>query len=82
MWGIHPDNKVVGFQHGLEKSSQWASDITRVLFLTEGILMRQAIKTSEMNSPYGVVDGCGALMLDQVHSGSSDRIQSVCNPEH
>ena len=72
MWGIHPDNKVVGFQHGLEKSSQWDSDTTRVLFLTEGIIMRQAMKTPDMNSPYGVVDGCAVLMLDEVHSGSSD----------
>ena len=35
MWGISPDNKVVGFQHGLEKFSQWDQDDTRVLFLTE-----------------------------------------------
>ena len=72
MWGISPDNKVVGFQHGLEKSSQWDQDSTRVLFLTEGIIMRQAMKTSDMNSPYGVVEGCAVLMLDEVHSGSSD----------
>ena len=72
MWGIHHDNKVVGFQHGLEKSSQWDQDNTRVLFLTEGIIMRQAMKTPDMNSPYGVVDGCAVLMLDEVHSGSSD----------
>ena len=30
MWGIHHDNKVVGFQHGLEKSSQWDQEDTRV----------------------------------------------------
>ena len=72
MWGIHPDNKVVGFQHGLEKSSQWDQDNTRVLFLTEGIIMRQAMKTPDVNSPFGVVDGCAVLMLDEVHSGSSD----------
>ena len=42
MWGIHENNKVVGFQHGLEKSSQWDVNDTRVLFLTEGIIMRQA----------------------------------------
>ena len=40
MWGIHENNKVVGFQHGLEKSSQWNASDTRVLFLTEGIIMR------------------------------------------
>ena len=39
MWGIHEDNKVVGFQHGLEKSSKWDMNDTRVLFLTEGIIM-------------------------------------------
>ena len=72
MWGISPDNKVVGFQHGLEKSSQWNQDDTRVLFLTEGIIMRQAMKTPDMNSQYGVVEGCAVLMLDEVHSGSSD----------
>ena len=72
MWGISPDNKVVGFQHGLEKSSQWDQDETGVLFLTEGIIMRQAVKTPDINSQYGVVEGCAVLMLDEVHSGSSD----------
>ena len=72
MWGIHEDNKVVGFQHGLEKSSKWSATDTRVLFLTEGIIMRQAMKTPELNSQYSVVDGCAVLMLDEVHSGSSD----------
>ena len=61
-----------GFQHGLDKSSQWDQDKTRLLFLTEGIIMRQAMKTPDMNSPYGVIDGCAVLMLDEVHSGSSD----------
>ena len=65
-------NKVVGFQHGLEKASQWDPDDTRVLFLTEGIIMRQAMKTPDINSPYSVIDGCAVLMLDEVHSGSSD----------
>ena len=72
MWGISPDNKVVGCQHGLEKSSQWGQDETRALFLTEGIIMRQAMKTPDMNLQYGVVEGCAVLMLDEVHSGSSD----------
>ena len=66
MWGISPDNKTVGFQHGLEKSSQWDQDDTRVLFLTEGIIMRQAMKTPDLNSQYGVVEGCAVLMLDEV----------------
>ena len=57
-----PENKVVGFQHGLEKSSQWDQDETRVLFLTEGIIMRQAMKTPDMNSRYGVVEGCAVLI--------------------
>ena len=65
-------SKVVGFQHGLEKSSEWDASATRVLFLTEGIIMRQAMKTPDMNSHYGVIDGCAVLMLDEVHSGSSD----------
>ena len=34
--------------------------------------MRQAMKTPDMNSQYGVVEGCAVLMLDEVHSGSSD----------
>ena len=72
MWGIHLENEVVGFQHGLEKSSKWDPDQTRVLFLTEGIIMRQAMKTPDINSPYSVIDGCAVLMLDEVHSGSSD----------
>ena len=72
MWGIHPEDKVAGFQHGLEKSSQWDQDQIRVLFLTEGIIMRQAMKTPALNSPYSVIDGCAVLMLDEVHSGSSD----------
>ena len=72
MWQISPEKKVVGFQHGLEKSSQWDSNDTRVLFLTEGIIMRQSMKTPDMNSHYGVVEGCAVLMLDEVHSGSSD----------
>ena len=72
MWQISPEKKVVGFQHGLEKSSEWDANATRVLFLTEGIIMRQAMKTPDMNSHYGVIDGCAVLMLDEVHSGSSD----------
>ena len=36
MWRIDPEKKVVGFQHGLEKSSEWDASATRVLFLTEG----------------------------------------------
>ena len=72
MWHISPEKKVVGFQHGLEKSSEWDVSDTRVLFLTEGIIMRQAMKTPDMNSPYGVIEGCAVLMLDEVHSGSSD----------
>ena len=72
MWGIHENNKVVGFQHGLEKSSQWNANDTRALFLTEGIIMRQAMKTPDLNSPYSVIDDCAVLMLDEVHSGSSD----------
>ena len=70
--GNPSENKVVGFQHGLEKSSKWDQQETRVLFLTEGIIMRQAMKTPDINSPYSVVDGCAVLMLDEVHSGSSD----------
>ena len=72
MWHISPDKKVVGFQRGLEKSSQWDKNDTRAPFLTEGIIMRQAMKTPDMNSQYGVVEGCAVLMLDEVHSGSSD----------
>ena len=48
MWQISPEKKVVGFQHGLEKSSEWDANTTRVLFLTEGIIMRQAMKTHDM----------------------------------
>ena len=60
-----------GFQHGLEKSSQWDQDQTRVLFLIEGIIMRQAMKTPDVNSTFGVIDGCAVWLLDEVHSGSS-----------
>ena len=35
MWQISPEKKVVGFQHGLEKSSERDANDTRVLFLTE-----------------------------------------------
>ena len=59
MWGIRENDKVVGFQHGLEKSSQWDPNDTRV-FLIEGIIMRQAMKNPDINSPYGVIDGCAA----------------------
>ena len=72
MWGVHEDNKVVGFQHGLERSSKWNAKDTRVLFLTEGLIMCQAMKTPDINSQYSVVDACAVLMLDEVHSGSSD----------
>ena len=72
MWSIHEDNKVVGFQHGLEKSSKWSVEDTRILFLTEGIIMRQAMKTPDFNSQYSVIDGCAVSMLDEAHSGSSD----------
>ena len=34
--------------------------------------MRHAMKTPHFNSQYSAVDGCTVLMLDEVHSGSSD----------
>ena len=45
---------------------------TRVLFLTERIVMRQAMSTPDVNSTLSVVDGCAVLLLDEVLSGSSD----------
>ena len=71
-WSLHETNEIVGFQHGLEKSSQWDSEDTRIPFLTEGIIMRQAMKIPDVNSHFSVIDGCVVLMLDDVHSGSSD----------
>ena len=39
MWGVPDDILIVGFQHGLEKSVLWDQKKTRVLVLTEGIIM-------------------------------------------
>ena len=34
--------------------------------------MRQAMSTPDVNSTFSINDGCAVLLLDEVHSGSSD----------
>ena len=82
MWGLHETNKIVGFQHGLENSSPWDSEETRILFLTEGIIMRQAMKVPDVNSHFSVIDGCVVLMLDEVQPFAPLRVEAELSCLH
>ena len=72
IWGIDSDSQVVGFKHGTEKSDRWNEKTTKVLFLTEGIIMRQVMSHDEEKYPDTILPGCNVLLLDEVHSGSTD----------
>ena len=72
VWGIPRDSKVIGFRHGTEKSENWSETKTKVLFLTEGIIMRQVMSHDEHKYPDTILPGCRVLFLDEVHSGSTD----------
>ena len=72
IWGIDRNSPVVGFKHGTEKSEKWDEDRTKVLFLTEGIIMRQVMSHDEQKYPDSILPGCKVLLLDEVHSGSTD----------
>ena len=72
IWGIDRNSPVVGFKHGTEKSEKWDENETKVLFLTEGIIMRQVMSHDEQKYPDSILPGCKLLLLDEVHSGSTD----------
>ena len=72
IWGIDRDSKLIGFKHGTEKSERWSEEETKVLFLTEGIIMRQVMSHDEEKYPDSILPGCKVLLLDEVHSGSTD----------
>ena len=72
VWGIERDSQVIGFRHGTEKSENWSETKTKVLFLTEGIIMRQVMSHDEHKYPDTILPGCKVLLLDEVHSGSTD----------
>ena len=72
VWGIPRDSLVVGYRHGTEKLDHWNEQKTKVLFLTEGIVMRQVMSHDEHRHPETVLPGCKVLMLDEAHSGSTD----------
>ena len=63
---------MIGFRHGTEKSENWDEEKTQVLFLTEGIIMRQVMSHDEHKYPDTILPGCKVLFLDEVHSGSTD----------
>ena len=72
IWGIPRESKVIGFKHGTETSENWSETNSRVLFLTEGIIMRQVMSHDEHKYPNTILPGCKVLLLDEVHSGSTD----------
>ena len=72
IWDIPRDSLVVGYRHGTEKLEHWNEQKTKVLFLTEGIVMRQAMSHDEHRHPETILPGCKVLMLDEAHSGSTD----------
>ena len=56
--GIDMDSQVIGFKHGTEKSERWSEEETKVLFLTEGIIMRQVMSHDEEKYPDSILPGC------------------------
>ena len=72
IWNIPRDSLVVGYTHGTEKLEHWDKQTTKVLFLTEGIIMRQVMSHDEHRHPETILPGCKVLMLDEAHSGSTD----------
>ena len=72
IWGIDRESQLIGFKHGTEKSERWSEERTKVLFLTEGIIMRQVMSHDEEKYPDSILPGCRVLLLDEVHSGSTD----------
>ena len=72
IWKIPRDSLVVGYTHGTEKLEHWDKQQTKVLFLTEGIVMRQVMSHDEHKYPETILPGCKVLMLDEAHSGSTD----------
>ena len=72
IWGIDRNSPVIGFKHGTEKSEKCDEEQTKVLFLTEGIIMRQVMSHDEQKYPDSILPGCKILLLDEVHSGSTD----------
>ena len=72
IWDIPRDSLVVGYQHGTETQEHWNEHTTKVLFLTEGIVMRQVMSHNEHTHPETILPGCRVLMLDEAHSGSTD----------
>ena len=51
VWAINRDDgKFVGFRHGTEKTENWDKRDTKVLFVTEGIIMRQVLGHDDENS--------------------------------
>ena len=72
IWNIPRDSLVVGYTHGSEKLEHWNKQKIKVLFLTEGIVMRQVMSHDEHRHPETILPGCKVLMLDEAHSGSTD----------
>ena len=72
IWNIPRDSLVVGYRHGTEKLDHWNEQQTKVLFLTEGIVMRQVMSHDEHRHPETILPDCKVLMLDEAHSGSTD----------
>ena len=72
VWGMDRESEVVGFRHGTEKSERWSKLKTKVLFLTEGIIMRQVMSHDEHKNPDTRLPGCKVLLLDEARSGSTD----------
>ena len=72
VWNIPRESLIIGYTHGTEKLEHWNKQQTKVLFLTEGIIMRQVMSHDEHKHPETILPGCKVLMLDEAHSGSTD----------
>ena len=66
------EGKFVGFRHGTEKTENWDRNDTKVLFVTEGIIMRQALGHDDENNPNSILEDSKILMLDEAHASSTD----------
>ena len=72
IWDIPRESLIIGYTHGTEKLEHWNRQQTKVLFLTERIIMRQVMSHDEHKHPETILPGCKVLMLDEAHSGSTD----------
>ena len=71
VWGVDLNDKFIGYRHGTQKTEAWDAKLSKILYLTEGIVMRQVLSHDDSRSRE-ILHDCRMLLLDEVHTGSPD----------